>query len=71
MHRMIIKEEKLIENEKDYTREQISGSFEGEEFVLHRTNDSRESRLEVFINYSNAEDEDLIEMYYESNYDYV
>lgn len=71
MHKMLIKEEKLIENENEYTLEEIKGIFEGEEFILHRTNDARESRLEVFTNFSVAEDEDLIEMYYDSNYDYV
>lgn len=71
MNKMLIIEEKLLENEEKYTLEEIKGTFEGEEFILHRTNDARESRLEVFTNYSSAEDEELIEMYYDSNYDYI
>ena len=51
MSKMLIKEEKIIENEDDYTLEEISGTFNGEEFILHRINDIKESRLEVFTNY--------------------
>ena len=71
MSKMLIKEEKIIENEDDYTLEEISGTFNGEEFILHRINDIKESRLEVFTNYSNESDENLIEKYYASDYEYI
>jgi hypothetical protein len=68
---MLIKEEKIIEKGDDYTLEQISGSFNGKEFIMHRLNDSKESRLEVFSNYSEESDENLIEKYYDSEYDCI
>ena len=68
---MLIKEEKIIEKGDDYTLEQISGTFNGQEFIMHRLNDSKESRLEVFSNYSKASDKNLIEKYYESEYEYI
>lgn len=68
---MLIKEEKIIEKGNDYTLEQISGTFNGQEFIMHRLNDSKESRLEVFSNYSEESDENLIEKYYDSEYDYI
>ena len=71
MDKMLIKEEKIIENEDDYTLEEISGTFKGEEFILHRINEVKESRLEVFTNYSNESDKNLIEKYYASDYDYI
>ena len=45
-------EKKIIEKGDDYTLEQISGTFNGQEFIMHRLNDSKESRLEVVSNYS-------------------
>jgi hypothetical protein len=68
---MLIKEEKFIEKGDDYTLEQILGTFNGKEFILHRLNDRKESRLEVFLNYSDEADEYLIEKYYTSEYEYI
>jgi hypothetical protein len=38
---------------------------------MHRLNDSKESRLEVFSNYSKASDKDLIEKYYKPQYECI